>query len=541
MVSNIKFNFPKACLLAAILLSGCRSDPKTASQEGVNQYGDPGSGYTVQCSGWFPDWISSNPPPQETAFQISQGYPLGKAVIENSEIVGYSPLDPPASRPWMSHDFRNTAQADDYAQALLDYAFDGLRKYEWDPNRRREIGAFVQPNWFHAPMMHTNPNNRREPLKGVTSERSLRSNENSWVNQSLRTYAVGFYDQTAGYTIGQVYGSKDPSLADPTKSEFIENAYIFKLIFAEYDPSKIVTSLDPLVNSPEWEIQDVSSPSGALIKIRLIQVDVAVKDPRASETGWVFGTYAYDKDIIPTRMDPNDSSLPDSWHRLTPVGLQWGADLNAVPFGSAPISETWINPTLPQVWLDRIGLGDRLNGPIDNPASSCMSCHATAQVDVSKANRNGSIADFTAGRMLPPNSCSTSERQQWYRNFNGTAPFGDFDNNCTESTTPNPDLVSLDYSLQLSVGLVSAMYYQNANPCYDPELTATDISGDQKFEIVTDGGPSEKVANEDIIFHKRRVNLLDNSESVGAIRLDYSGQLGVNKDGINTEAAEQDE
>lgn len=541
MVSQITFNVSKACMLAAILLSGCRADPNTASQEGVNQYGDPGSGYTVQCSGWFPDWISSNPPSEEIAFQISQGYPLGKAVIADRGIVGYSPLDPPTSRPWMSHDFRNPTQADDYAQALLDYAFDGLRKYEWDPNRRREIGTFIQPNWFHAPMMHTNPNNRREPLKGVTSERALRSSENSWVNQSLRTYAVGFYDQTAGYTIGQVYGSKDPSLADPTKSEFIDNAYIFKLIFAEYDPSKIVTSLDPLVNSPEWEIQDVSSPSGALIKIRLIQVDVAIKDPRATETGWVFGTYAYDKDLIPTRMDPDNPSLPDAWHRLTPVGLQWGADLNATPFGSVPISETWINPTLPQVWLDRIGLGDRLNGPIDNPASSCMSCHSTAQVDVSKTNRNGSIADFTAGRMLPPNGCSTSEKQQWYRNFNGTAPFGDFDGNCSPSATPNPNLVSLDYSLQLSVGLVSAMYYQNANPCYDPDLTTTDLSGDQKFEIVTDGGSGEKVDDEDIVFQKRRVNLLGSSESVGTIRLDYSGQLGVNKDGITTEGAKQNE
>ncbi len=519
--------------VAALALASCRSDPETGTQSSVGQFGDPGSGFTVQCSGWFPDWISRNPPSINDAFQLSQGYPLGKPIFEDNEFVRYDPLDAPAGRPWESFDYTDANEAEAYADALLDYAFAGLRRYDWDPNRRRDDGVFARPNWFHAPMMHTNPNSRREPLKGVTSERGLRPSENTWVSGFLRTYAVGYYDRTAGYTLGQVYHDPDPTLSDPTKGEFIDNAFVFKLIFAEYDTSKIVAGQDPLINSPEWEIQDVQDPNGSLIKIRLIQVDIAVKDPRAAnDTGWIFATYAFDKDSSPTQMDPNDPTTPDPWRRLIPVGLQWGADPNAAPFGASSLSETWINPGLQQIWLDRLGRGDRLNGPIDNPASSCMSCHGTAQVDATKRRSNGdSLLEFVAARAAPDN-CSTGQLADWYRNFGGTSVFGDYDDRCTPATTPNPNLVSLDYSLQLQVGLISALYYRNANPC----LVAAEKSLQSRAEADKSGVSAMTLDDSpesigDGVSRTEGIEF-DSQRETPTIRLDYSDQEGINKEGV---------
>ena len=48
--------------------------------------------------------------------------------------------------------------------------------------------------------------------------------------------------------------------------------------------------------------------------MRLLQVDVAVRDARATKTGWVFATFVYDKTM----------TAPTPWAKLRPVGLMWG-------------------------------------------------------------------------------------------------------------------------------------------------------------------------------------------------------------------------
>ena len=45
-------------------------------------------------------------------------------------------------------------------------------------------------------------------------------------------------------------------------------------------------------------------------------MDVAIKDPRAPVTQWVFGTFVYDKDA------PGGSV----WEKMVPLGLMWGND-----------------------------------------------------------------------------------------------------------------------------------------------------------------------------------------------------------------------
>ena len=76
-------------------------------------------------------------------------------------------------------------------------------------------------------------------------------------------------------------------------------------------------------------------------KVRLLQIDVAVKDSRADPAGgWVFGTFQYD----------NSVKAASPWRRVTPVALMWGDDPGLTPTmykeGARPVA-SWVNPDAP--------------------------------------------------------------------------------------------------------------------------------------------------------------------------------------------------
>ena len=126
--------------------------------------------------------------------------------------------------------------------------------------------------------------------------------------------------------------------------------------------------------------------------LRLLQFDIIVKDPVAApQTGWVFTTFVYDR----------AAAGSGAWDKLVALGAMWGNDpqLTNTPSGLGPerrLSETWINPSAPAYARQTLGWGGRLSGPIDvsrrhnvlltdgtllpeKAASSCLSCHGTAQ------------------------------------------------------------------------------------------------------------------------------------------------------------------
>jgi hypothetical protein len=121
-------------------------------------------------------------------------------------------------------------------------------------------------------------------------------------------------------------------------------------------------------------------------KLRLLQMDIMVRDERATKingTGWVFGTYCFNGKV----------GSPNPYENLVPVGIQWGNDptvtedtVNPKPEKTvinAKLRETIINPSadLPP---QHLGWNGRLNGPADYYASSCISCHSTAQYPVQR-------------------------------------------------------------------------------------------------------------------------------------------------------------
>jgi hypothetical protein len=79
-----------------------------------------------------------------------------------------------------------------------------------------------------------------------------------------------------------------------------------------------------------------------------------------------------------------------------------------------------------------------LNGPIDNPNGSCTSCHGFAQVP--KINNPMPVI-----RKTPPSS-------------NVTGPvFESYFTNIKAATALSPAYVSVDYSLQLQIGIARAI------------------------------------------------------------------------------------
>lgn len=444
--------------------------------------GDTGAGgYKVQCSGWFPDWIARNPPGADArSFQLAQGYPLGLPVlVETADhklaIDHYDPY-PPANdaieAPWLPLDPKVAADQPAYLDALKAYLLDGntgAASVEDD----FDVGHNGKRSWFHVPMMTTSPFARREPYHGLTAERVLRANDHKWIKNTatdgLRSFAIGAYNWLGGYTIGRVFADPDPAAADPSRAVFIEGAFVFKLLFAEYDPTKIDAAQDPLVGAPEWKVQDVTNPTGPLVPVRLLQVDVAVRDADAGATGWVFATFVYDKAMV----------AASPWAKLRPVGLQWGNGIGATP-------ETWLAPGIPAN-LQRedgkpYGRDGRLNGPVDNPTSSCMSCHSTAQLITGiTGNTAAAVASARGAAIFPPTGCTDAEDQVWFRNIAAGAPFGLMTSGGTGCTlaTPQPatpPMYGLDYSLQLAEALESSRVRGNPNPCRTTAENLRDVA-----------------------------------------------------------------
>jgi hypothetical protein len=165
-----------------------------------------------------------------------------------------------------------------------------------------------------------------------------------------------------------------------------------------------------------------------------------------------------------------DKSLPAAtpqarWFNLTPVGLQWGNDPDVTSPGDPDLDESWINPAVPAPFAGHAGLHGRLNGPVDNPLSACMSCHSTAQV---KSDAT-SFGAYKSVGLVPNAACTPAQKQQWFRNLPGSEPFGRTTgaNFCELSSPPlgTPPMYALDYSLQLQLGLALSVGDDTPNPC----------------------------------------------------------------------------
>jgi hypothetical protein len=378
--------------------------------------------YTAQCSGRFPDYIDRVPEDyQGPRFHLSQEYPTS--------------LPATTDQPWDAHDFMDSAEIDAYLFAVRDYIYDEMLAVDW------VAGAGGATNWYHVPWM-TAGAHPREFIHGLTEERILDNGELGLKPEAaVDNWAIGYYNAVGAYAIGQVWTDAISPTAE--LSRFDEGTVVVKVLFSDAQGEDFIDGVDILQGAPEWQVHydpteddDGDDQPLGIYPMRLMQLDIAIRDDDAGPTGWIFGTFAYDRNAE-TTVEGEDAA----WYRMMPVGLMWGNDPeltdSAAEAGVVP-QESLISELIPEYASGNLGRNGRLNGPVDNPVSSCLSCHSTAQYR--------SLAPMT-----PSNACDEEERKQWFQNRPGDQPFGQINNQCQVVESPTPPLTALDYSLQMRV------------------------------------------------------------------------------------------
>lgn len=359
-----------------------------------------------------------------------------------------------------------------YLLAVRDYCLEGNIEVDWQGQDNKVR------HWYHVPWQHYGEKGR-EGIHGMTREatakpRQLHPNQQG----SYQTYAVAMYNDIGGYTIGRVW--KNQFEPDPTAAKFPVGTVVVKILFTLAKSDEVPHLQDPVI----WKgyVQDPRDANKRSVqKLRLLQMDVMVRDERAQATGgWVFGNYCYNGAL----------GNENKWKNLIPVGIQWGNDPDVKSWESNPTGlqseKTMINSGLKETIINasedlpaqHLGWGGRLNGPLDYFRSSCMSCHSTAQFPVVAPQH----PDFEPKLDYEPGG---NEWMTWFRNLP-----------CGESFSANGIPVkrthSMDFSLQLAIGIDNFYLWKSAtlNGYFTPVLPGTTpTSRTETFRPTSESSP----------------------------------------------------
>lgn len=336
-----------------------------------------------------------------------------------------------------------------YMDAAKAYCLEGNVEADWYVQNNKVR------NWYHMPWQHYGPLGR-EGIHGLTKEAQIQARQLAAGQTATgQTYAVGIYNDIGAYTLGQVW--KDPQNPDPSftskPNSFANGTVVCKALFADIDRSTVPFLANPVL----WQgyiTETFQSANRQVKEVALIQMDIAVRDTRMSDTGWLFGTFQYN----------GAKTGKAGWDNLVPVGIMWGNDpqVTSNDHTNPEPTVTKINPALQQTAINadtqelpptHLGWNGRLNGPVDNPNSSCLSCHMTAEAP--------QVAIMNPLFQANPPAVGSDEWMKWFQNIPAGGPF-------TAGTQ------STDYSLQMSGGLVnfyqwkcdmSGIYADGANAC----------------------------------------------------------------------------
>ena len=287
--------------------------------------------------------------------------------------------------------------------------------------------------WYHMPWQHYGPFGR-EGFHGLTKEAPIAPYQlaSTQSDSNIVTWAVGFYNDLGGYTIGKVW--KDHMHPDPNGVAFPQGTVVFKLLFVSVPPNKAAQQVPSLVNPMQWTAYITpcfNCEERDSARVSLIQMDVMIRDNRAP-SGWIFGNFQYN----------GKTAHVDGWHNLVPLGVMWGNDPeNNTNFANPhpkktiindSIKECIINPDTRELPPTHLGWNSRMNGPVDNPMSSCFSCHATAEYP--------QLSPISPLFQANPPAPGSPEWMRWFQNLHCAAAF-------------DTAAQSMDFSLQLAASL----------------------------------------------------------------------------------------
>jgi hypothetical protein len=404
----------------------------------------------------FPDFGFMLPPKTADSlgirvFRLSQNYP---------DKLPEQPLP-----PFFKTDFQK-----DWKKYLLE-----VQKYCFEGNT--EVDFRVEDNkvrsWYHMPWQHYTSNGR-EGFHGLTKEAPVQPYQLA-ATQSFATggaWAVGFFNDVAGYSIGQVWKDHNRPDAKAMGSGFKNGAVLFKILFTSIPPDVVEKQVPFLRNGQWWDAYatyNFAKDEHMPIKVALIQMDIMVRDDRAPN-GWVFGNFQYNGKM----------NRPNKWENLVPVGIMWGQDPQDSTNQSNPqpkvtiinpkLTETIINPDTTELPPTHLGWNGRLNGPVDNPKSSCYSCHSTAEYP-----QGSPMSPLFDADTLAANPIGSPGWMRWFSNLKCGTPFD------------GPGFQSTDFCLQMAESIQNfTSWKQNGQNGYyyteynQPKLKAGEKAAPQR-------------------------------------------------------------
>lgn len=450
----------------------------TAAWERARNTG--GSVALATCTGpyrsFWNDPTNTPPPEAPHVFRLSQSFPRR---LPDGEAEPWKRFDPFSAQSMGDR----AAQSLGYIRAVLDYIFEGNVGEVPSETDFDLCHNPIRP-WFHVPWMDANPSKGREYVRGLTRELAPGPRKLGPGQVCAEVaWAVGFYNARGGHAIGTLFpGTSSEDVVVPTQGiRFPAGTVVGKALFTSASADQV----DYLRGAPIWTANILPPACGGqfsgtvqdpcrgqqvtcerrLTSLRLAQFDVAVVDDRAP-LQWVFGTFIYDGRVDATR----------GWRGLRPVGLMWGNDPGLMPEGTDPgaqepdrrgltppekVKESYMFTSELPPWLQKdLGCAGRLDGPIDNPRSACMSCHASASVPfvVKRGETNpcsGTPANEDTVVRAPilgnfDRQCGNRTIDDvWFRNISAGEPLDH------SSICRGRSWASLDYSLQLGDALAN--------------------------------------------------------------------------------------
>ena len=303
-------------------------------------------------------------------------------------------------RPWQGLDVTQEQGAAELAAMLQMYFYNGMATQ--DPTTvDRNFIAKDDGHWCHMPWLNVGDSGR-EAIHGLTKERNLFPSpmEGFTTVASGTDWGVGYYNEPGCSKIGEIFGdASNPKAAAsvPAGVQFPEGTISAKILFTT-SPTFATT------NAYTWlaNVSGVNSNERSIQPVKHIQMDISIRDgsikgARAANHNWIMLTYYYDaafdydRDFVKKYNLTGRpwlaglASLPDGLKHMRPMGVQPGFG----PPGPAGDSLVFTG-------AKTNGAQSRLNGPADNPKSSCLGCHGTAGTTVAMSPGFMSDADFAA-------------------------------------------------------------------------------------------------------------------------------------------------
>ncbi|MDK1373215.1 MULTISPECIES: hypothetical protein [unclassified Sinorhizobium] len=365
----------------------------------------------------------------------------------------------------------NIQNASDYVAKLKAHLEPNMRAMidapdTWDPAANGWYGMIWQGAGTTGPNGVTDPESGQEAILGSFSGQIITKEtfQDFGLTVNLQNHTVIYYDALSATMLRKLWD--DPFKPNRKAVSFPEGGMVVKAAAVTPTPqqwpvvedSAIWNVYRPTVESLQGpDYNPYTNAKAVVVPLRVLQFDIIVKDTIASpQTGWVFVTYVYDK----------DAPGATTWDKLVPLGAMWGNDPafarepNGTDPKGGPLQETWINQKAPAYAISSLGWGGRLSGPIDvserhnvlltngnlvpvQPASSCLSCHGTAQFPfVANLYPSPNKAFPREGTLFPMYPPGSEMWARWFQNRPGSKPQND-----------NENAVALDYDMLIMFAL----------------------------------------------------------------------------------------